>query len=411
MLDGSYRAVRPEKQLLLCCARTRLDPYSAGSIRGLAGEKLDWPYLFELATEHGVVPLLYSKLKAVCPDEVPPQWAERLREAFQQNARRNLFLTGELFRILEAFQANGISAIPYKGPVLAEQAYGNLAYRQFADLDIVIRQRDVAGAYELLTARGYCSDVDARTVAQAADGKIPGQYLFARDARRSIVELHTEATLRYFPTPLDLDALGRRAEAVSVASRDVLTFSGEDALPILCVHGSKHFWERLVWICDIAELAQIPRGLNWEVALKQSRRLGAERMTLLGLHLASDLLGAALPDQILRRVQEDRVVRSLAAQVCRQFFRESSATPGATQRFLFRARMRGSLWEGLGYVFRLATAPTEEDWAQVRLAGPLAPLYGVLRPFRLLRKYASGWARDPASGPARNARIENVRES
>jgi len=75
--------------------------------------------------------------------------------------------------------------------VLAEQAYGNLAYRQFADLDIVIRQRDVARAYELLTAQGYRSEVNARTVGQAAQGKIPGQYLFVGDAHRSIVELHT----------------------------------------------------------------------------------------------------------------------------------------------------------------------------------------------------------------------------
>ena len=411
MLDGSGHAVRSEKQLLLYCARTCLDPYSAGRIRALAGGKLDWPYLLELAAEHCVLPLLYSKFKAVCSDKVPPQWTEQLLEAFQQNTRRNLFLTAELLRILEAFRANGITAIPYKGPVLAEQAYGNLAYRQFADLDIVIRQRDVARAYELLTAQGYRSEVNARTVGQAAQGKIPGQYLFVGDARRSIVELHTEATLRYFPTPPDLEALSRRTEAVSVASREVLTFSGEDALPILCVHGSKHFWERLLWICDIAQLAHIPRGLDWEVALEQARRLGAERMTLLGLHLANGLLGAAVPDPILRRVQEDRVVRSLAAQVCRKFFRESSAAPGATQRFLFRARMRGNLWEGLGYVFRLATAPTEEDWSQVQLMGPLSPLYGVLRPFRLLRKYGTGWARDPAAGPAGSARVEDVHES
>src|SRR5207302_43551 len=209
MLDGSGHAVRSEKQLLLYCARTCLDPYSAGRIRALADGRLDWPYLLELAAEHCVLPLLYS-------------------------------------------------------------------------------------------------EVNARTVGQAAQGKIPGQYLFVGDAHRSIVELHTEATLRYFPTPPDLEALSRRTEAVSFASREVLTFSGEDALPILCVHGSKHFWERLLWICDIAQLAHIPRGLDWEVALEQARRLGAERMTLLGLHLANGLLGAAVPHPILRPVQEDR---------------------------------------------------------------------------------------------------------
>src|SRR5437879_12700525 len=168
MLDGSGHAVRSEKQLLLYCARTCLDPYSAGRIRALAGGKLKWPYLLELAAEHCGLRLRYAKFKAACSDKVPPQCTEQLLEAFQQNTRRNLFRTAELLRILEAFRANGITAIPYKGPVLAEQAYGNLAYRQFADLDIVIRQRDVARAYELLSAQGERSEVHARTVGQAA---------------------------------------------------------------------------------------------------------------------------------------------------------------------------------------------------------------------------------------------------
>ena len=36
---------------------------------------------------------------------------------------------------------------------------------------------------------------------------------------------------------------------------------------------------------------------------------------------------------------------------------------------------------------RLAVAPAEEDWLMMRLPVPLAPLYIVLRPLRLLRKY------------------------
>jgi hypothetical protein len=60
------------------------------------------------------------------------------------------------------------------------------------------------------------------------------------------------------------------------------------------------------------------------------------------------------------------------------------------ERALFRLRMRGSYRNGIGYVLRLATAPTEEDWSQVQLKGPLSPLYAALRPFRLLRKYGLG---------------------
>ncbi|MBI3669639.1 MAG: nucleotidyltransferase family protein, partial [Acidobacteria bacterium] len=250
-------------------------------------------------------------------------------------------------------------------------------------------------------SQGYRSDVDARTVAEAAEGKIPGQYQFTHDVRQCIVELHTEGTLRYFPTPLDLGGLGRRLEPVQLGGREVLTFSAEDALPILCVHGSKHFWERLSWIADIAELAQIPQGVDWEAAARRARELGAERMLFLGLHLANDLLAAPLPETILQRARSDRVVCKLGEQVHRQFWSETRDLPGLAQRALFRLRMRGNVWEGVRYLLRLATAPTEEDWSDAGLAGRFSPLYVVLRPFRLLRKYGLGLKRGPATDLAR----------
>jgi hypothetical protein len=399
--SASAVKIRAEKGLLLCCTRTRVDPARAERIRVLASGELDWPYLYAAAVEHGVAALLYWHLRATCPEAVPTPWMEQLEAAFRQNVRRNLRLSAELFGILESFRAGGVAAIPYKGPVLAEQAYGNLAFRQFADLDIVVRQRDVATAHALLTALGYRADVDVQTVAQAAEGKIPGQYQFTREVRQSIVELHTEGTLRYFPTPLDLDGLSRRLEPVQLAGREILTFSIEDALPILCVHGSKHFWERLSWIADIAELAQAPQGVDWEVAVRRARELGAERMLFLGLHLANGLLDAPLPEEIRERVRGDPGIGRLAEQVRGQFVSKTRELPGAVQRAMFRVRMRGNVLDGLRYLVRLATAPTEEDWSGVRLGGRFWLLSAVLRPFRLLRKYGLGLVRGPAADLAR----------
>lgn len=398
-------AIRPEKQLLLCCARTRLDCGAAARIRALVCGGLDWAYLLAAAGEHGVVPLLSRQLQAACPQDVPPPWREELRKEFQRNTARNLFLTSELLRILQLFQDHAVTAIPYKGPALAALAYGNMAFRQFGDLDIVVRQRDAARAYELLAADGYRADVPPPDATQ----QIPGQYQFIREAGKNVVELHTERTLRYFPTPLDLEQLCGRLEPVSLGGRDVLTFSAEDALPMLCVHASKHFWERIAWIADIAELSQIPRGVNWAAAAEQARRLGAERMMHLGLHLASELLGAGLPEEMRRRVQADHTAVSLAAQVRGQLLGESGALPGAAQRLAFRLRMRGSFWEGVRYCFRLATAPTEEDWSVVRLSGPLRPLYAALRPIRLLRKYGLGLPRDQAARQSRPGRWNSMR--
>ncbi len=386
-------STRPEHQLILWCARTRLDVGRAEPIQAMLREGLDVAYVAATALRHNVEPLLYWHLKALCPEAVPAAWTDLLRPAFERSVRRSLNLTAELCLILEAFEANGILAVPYKGPTLAALAYGNLALRDFIDLDFLVRSQDIAEACKLLVAQGYRLELDLPAARETSPQRVPGQYLFTRPGSREIVELHTPLTLRYYPVPLDLDRLRQRLQAVALGGREIRTFSAEDSLTLLCVHSSKHFWERLKWVCDIAELVQIPRGINWELAQEEARRLGCERMLFLGLRLANDLFEAPLPEEVLRRVQASGAVQSLAANVQSRLFRDDLMVPGVAQRLFFRLRMSENLWDGVRYCLRLATSPTEEDWSRVRLPAPLAPLYSVLRPLRLLRSHGLGLAR------------------
>jgi hypothetical protein len=60
---------------------------------------------------------------------------------------------------------------------------------------------------------------------------------------------------------------------------------------------------------------------------------------------------------------------------------------GALERFRLRRRLVPGFFDGWRYALRLAMAPAEEDWLTLRLPRPLAPLYILLRPLRLIRKY------------------------
>ena len=113
-----------------------------------------------------------------------------------------------------------------------------------------------------------------------------------------MVELHTELTLRYFPRGLNLTKLVERREPATVGGRQVLTFSREDTLLLLSVHGSKHFWERLGWIADIAALSRASRPMDWAIALERARRWGVHRMMLLGAGLAAQLYETPLPNEV-----------------------------------------------------------------------------------------------------------------
>src|SRR5829696_2399929 len=127
---------RPEFELLFCCARTRTDRKMEERIRELLRRGPEWEYLLRIAAGHGIVPLLQLNLSTVCPDAVPATVSEYLRQLFLANTRRNLLLTGELLRLLSAFETQGLPVVPYKGPTLSVLAYGDLALRQFNDLDL-----------------------------------------------------------------------------------------------------------------------------------------------------------------------------------------------------------------------------------------------------------------------------------
>src|SRR5712692_636112 len=184
-----------EDVLLLCCSRTHLDSGKAEQLRALLNENLNWLYLVEAALQHGMAPLVHWQLNAVQPEAGPAAWREFLQILFARDARRNLSLTAHLLRLLEVFERNGILAVPYKGPTLAVLAYGNLALRNFMDLDLLVATREVAKAYELLVSEGYRPQFELAGERGASSSRIPGQYLFTRD--NCIVELHTPSTLRY----------------------------------------------------------------------------------------------------------------------------------------------------------------------------------------------------------------------
>src|ERR1700730_9153599 len=253
----------------LLCAKTHVDADTSNEILTLVGSEPDWDAILKTASEHSLTPIFCRNIEEYGGEALPSSWRRRLSEENLLGSCRNLAMTAELFRVLEALESRGVCATPYKGPVLAAQAYGDVAMPQLSDLDIIVPQRQIVAAHDALLARGF-RPVISGVEPQAGGRQVPGQYAYRSDAE-TLVELHTELTLRYFPRGLDLTKLVERRERVQIAGRRVLTFSPEDTLLLLCVHGSKPFWERLGWIADIAALSRALGPLDWGVRREGAR--------------------------------------------------------------------------------------------------------------------------------------------
>src|SRR6185295_1741043 len=162
-------------------------------------------------------------------------------------------------------------------PVLALFAYGNVALRRFVDLDVIVKKSDVLKARDILLAEGYTPSKSLSLTQQELLLRTQHNMQFSRDHSRLIVELHWEVAPHLFASTVNVDKLWNDLVTVEIRGTHFKSLSPDDLLFSLCVHGSRHLWERLSWICDVAELIT-RHSFNWTVLLERAATADSERM-------------------------------------------------------------------------------------------------------------------------------------
>ena len=377
--------MRLEHELLLCCARTTASDRIAARIREIAATKIDWEYLFLLARRHSIVPLVYLQLDRHAAELVPAEYLNQLKKHYLENVARNTLLTAELCRLITRFAEFNIDAIPYKGPVLAQFAYGNLALRRFVDLDVIVKKSDVLKAREILLAEGYTPSKSLSLNQQELLLRTQHNMQFSRDNHRLIIELHWEVAPHLFASTVNSDELWNDLATIDLNGAQVKTLSAADLLFSLCVHGSRHLWERLGWICDIAELLA-RHSFDWPALLRRAAQADTDRMFLLGLYLAEKLLEAPLPAEVKARCDADSRLESLAGNVVEHLFNGITHVP-ATSREIFKYNIgvRKTLGARARYILYMLR-PTDGDLGAHSLPESLSFAYYLARPFRILKR-------------------------
>jgi hypothetical protein len=372
-----------------------VDAARANRIRDLVQRPIDWQFLMRKSFAHGVMPLLYKNLNAICPQAMPRLVADQLRDCFRAHAERNLFLTAELLRLLRLLADRGIAALPYKGPVLAASIYGDISLRSFSDLDILVNKQDILSAKDLLLAEGYGERTPLTSGQEQARIRSRNQKDFALVGQKGLVkvELHWEvASLALFP--LETEQIWERLESLPLGGAAVLNLHPEDLLLILCVHGAKHSFKRLEWVCDIAELLTASPSIRWNETVERATELHAKKMLFLGLLLARDLLGTRLPEGLSGEIEAHSAAILLADQFRDSIFDEidlgSELFMGKWHRTSLvdnlRDRMRLRIYNWADYT-RVLMKHNEIDREFLRLPPFLSFLYHLLRPIRLVKVY------------------------
>lgn len=381
--------LQPEHELVLRCARTHLGPRERNEILALCQASLDWNHVVAIAVDHGLAALLHRSLENAGGSEVPDRVLDQLRKDSTRAAAKSLYLTRELLKVVRRLESEGIDVIAFKGPTLAVQAYGELSLRSFADLDILVRDRDVVAARAVLLSIQYASPLGRTPPHLGALIRSGYNDELYRGADGVKVELHWRFAPAYFGFWADMAEIWKRSKPLLLQGEWLRALACEDLLILLCVHGAKHAWINLEGIVAIAELIRRHPEIDWAVVLGRAEETGAARMVRLGVILAVEVLGAPAPEHIVEFARADTEAVDLAAKVMEDIFQDvpDRADDSEYLRLLrFHLATRDGWKDQVRFGARLLMTPTERDWGVTTLPGHLSPLYSVIRPFRLLAR-------------------------
>lgn len=288
--------LRPEVELLVLCARTRLSEAQAVRAAELAREVRDWEGVASRAEDHGVAPLLVRHLESACPEAASDAALEPLRFYAHGSSLYSRMLARELAAVMRRLRERGIPALPFKGPALAALAHGDVTLRVSGDLDILVRPDRVWSGCDALASLGYRLLPPLTPEQRNAHLHTRYNCKLEREPGPFRIELHWRFAPRQFTFPLGFDALWERRRSLTLEGETIDSPCPEDLLLILCLHGCKHGWKRLGWLADVAELLRAHPDLRWADLGAEARRTGSTRRLALGLRLAQEVLDAPLPE-------------------------------------------------------------------------------------------------------------------
>lgn len=360
--------------LLYCCS----PHYDSGRVRELLAGRIAWGEVLHFVSRHRVAPLFYQRLRQAGAAKVPGEILAELQLRYLANAARNVMLARELLRLIDLFAARGIEVVPFKGPVLSAQLYSDLALRECTDIDILIRRRDSREITRALVSEGYRMEYPFTAAQQRFLVRLRGLY-FKREYGDVTLDIQAGVSRGNFTSLFDMEDLRDRLSSVALEGKNVNAFGLDDTAILLCAHGGKHLWERLAWICDLAWLIGAHPLADWTAIASKARRLGVERMLLVGMSLTWRFFQVA-PHALLQRACDDTAVASLVGRVSRHI----SGMEGSGSNSILWERTHDRFFYCAGTLL----LPTRLDFTVFHLPRSLALFYYLLHLLRVVKKYA-----------------------
>ena len=225
----------------------------------------------------------------------------RLRHTYLQSSGRGMHLFHKLGKVLGLLQHASIPVIVLKGAHLAELVYGDIALRPMSDVDFLVHKDDLMRVEEALLEMGYAPAECHRQVA-----KDNCEFGYGLPNRELSVEVHWNFLPSIYRFKIDIDGQWERSRQAVIAGVEVSVLCPEDLLLHLCLHTSaKHLFAMgLKPLYDIFETIRYHgKEIDWKQVQLRSEQSGEAKCVYLTFRLARELLGASVPDDLMKIIK------------------------------------------------------------------------------------------------------------
>lgn len=305
------------------------------AVRGLlAPESVDWPALKQVADEHRLTGYLYAELQARKLDTlVPPDVLQHARRTYLQQWTRGGQMLREIERLAEAFEAQGLPAMFFKGPLLTARLYEHLGSRAIHDIDFLLRDPRALPRYDAaLATLGY------RRVSRLL---LPlawsGAWLYQLEYRSDAFALEPHWKLQNHPSvALDLDRMWSQAgRATTTGAKAVPMLSDEYTLVANLLSIPADLQNASLKLRTYVELLllwrRFPADYDWAAFWARRRAERTQRLAVATLAFLRGLFESSALDRAAATAPASRDAGRLAAGLEAALF-EPATGEGARRR-------------------------------------------------------------------------------
>ena len=310
-----------------------------------------------------------------------------LKSAYLQIARKNMLMTSELIRIMQLLRENSIEALAFKGPALAQMAYGDITLRQYSDLHILVDEKDAYRAGKLMSENGHTAVLPLKILSNATCLHTAKDF-----SLMSKGGVHTELHWRLFEKKYAISIMScaaeKKCQSVTINGKTLKTLQNELLLVYLCLHGAKHAFERIEWICDIDRLVRSTE-LYWDEAIAIAEQSHSKRSFYLGLSLAQSLFHTSLPQSVQSDLASETILQLQRMTLEQMSEKKEGRSDFEKHRktFFYQSQLFDKKSDMLRFYLSTFFKISTTDCQTFTLPENLKFLYVVLRPVRLAWSY------------------------